>query len=164
MPNNWWDCWKSLTMETIVYRQRTKPNNWKSVWRQESPLQCSFSHFSFLLAYINCPKGFHCDISTHAYTVLWSNSLLLLFLISIVCLCLPCRKSPSTGLKIQDCNHLLSCVCLMLLYVVLEGRTELYLHKITTFIGLVCRLGSNHDITTYNLEWPSRPLYGLVSS
>jgi hypothetical protein len=29
---------------------------------------------SFLLVYINCTKGFHCDIFIHEYNVLWSNS------------------------------------------------------------------------------------------
>jgi hypothetical protein len=38
---------------------------------------------TFLLAYINCTKGFHCDTSIHEYNVLWSNSLPpLLFLIT----------------------------------------------------------------------------------
>jgi hypothetical protein len=36
--------------------------------------------FSFLLAYINCSKRFHCDIS-HTYTVLWSNSFPILLLL-----------------------------------------------------------------------------------
>jgi hypothetical protein len=27
----------------------------------------------FLLVYINCTKGFHCDISIHAYKVHWTN-------------------------------------------------------------------------------------------
>jgi hypothetical protein len=35
----------------------------------------------FLLVCINCTKGFHCDTSIHAYTVLWSNSSPLLVLL-----------------------------------------------------------------------------------
>jgi hypothetical protein len=27
-------------------------------------------YFYFLLAYVNCTKGFHCDISIHLYNVL----------------------------------------------------------------------------------------------
>jgi hypothetical protein len=30
----------------------------------------SFSSLLFLLMYINCTKGFHCDIPIHAYKVL----------------------------------------------------------------------------------------------
>jgi hypothetical protein len=49
---------------------------------------CSFLTFkfkSFLLAYINGAKGFHCDTSLHAYNVLCWNSLpLLLFLTSVL--------------------------------------------------------------------------------
>jgi hypothetical protein len=38
----------------------------------------------FLLStYMNFTKGFHCEVSTHAYTLLWSNSpLLIVFLFS----------------------------------------------------------------------------------
>jgi hypothetical protein len=46
-----------------------------SPWVHDLLLTSFFS----LLVYVNCTKGFHCDISIHAHHALWSNSPPLLF-------------------------------------------------------------------------------------
>jgi hypothetical protein len=37
-------------------------------------LKTMFFFFIILLAYVNCTRDFHCDISIIVYNALWSNS------------------------------------------------------------------------------------------
>lgn len=66
-------CVEQAGLELTVIFQHLPPKCW-----YYRPLFC------FLLARINCRKGFHLEISKHAYNELQSSSLLISFSISIL--------------------------------------------------------------------------------